>query len=356
MEEPVRFLGLGGPLLSALEVEMVCPPPLNVVGFTEVFFKLSHLFQAYRKVKKVLEDDKPDLLILIDYPDMNLRLARVAHDAGVPVLFYISPQVWAWRAGRVKTIARFVDRLAVILPFEVAFYQSYGVTVEFVGHPLLDRLDSGHLPDATDLSRLPAESPSGERVIGLLPGSRPAEIQTILPVLMETAFLLSRRYGDKVRFILPVANTLDAGMIRDKIRPYQDRGVAVILSTGNSFEALSQCHQAVVASGTVTLEAAILGLPIQIVYKVSPVNYWIARLLIDIPYVGLVNWVAGEKIVPEYVQAEARPEAIMEGAAQYIENPALRLRVREKLLGVRQQLGEPGASRRVARMAREMMH
>jgi lipid-A-disaccharide synthase len=331
---------------------MVYPPPLNVVGFTEVFFKIAHLFQAYQKVKKVLQDGQPDLLILIDYPDMNLRLARVAHEAGVPVLFYISPQVWAWRAGRVKTISRFVDRMAVILPFEVAFYQSYGVTVEFVGHPLLDRLDPADLKDPEGL---PATL-SGERVIGLLPGSRPAEIQTILPVLMETAVLLSHRYGDKVRFLLPVANTLDAEMMLQKIRPYQDRGIAVTLATGNSFKALRQCHQAVVASGTVTLEAAILGLPIQIVYKVSPVNYWIARLLIDIPYVGLVNWVAGEKIVPEYVQAEALPEAIAEGAARYIEDPDHTRMVQERLRDVRRSLGGPGASRRVARMAREMMH
>jgi lipid-A-disaccharide synthase len=346
---------LGGPLLQALDVEMVYPPPLNVVGFTEVFFKISHLFKAYQEVKKVLKTEKPDLLILIDYPDMNLRLAKVAQKAGVPVLFYISPQVWAWRAGRVNTIARFVNRMAVILPFEVAFYQTHGVTVEFVGHPLMDRLkmkeeSSGDVPESQP-------EPSGtETLIGLLPGSRPTEIKGILPILMETAVLLTQRYGPKVRFVLPVANTINSEMIREQLRPYQDRGVAVTASTDDSFDILKKCHQAIVASGTVTLESAILGLPIQIVYKVSPVNYWIAKRLIDIPYVGLVNWVAGEKLIPEYIQDEAIPESIMQGAIKYLEDPDFTQRIREKLFEVRQRLGEPGASQRVARMAREMMN
>jgi lipid-A-disaccharide synthase len=354
--ESIHFLGLGGPLLKALEVEMVYPPPLNVVGFTEVFFKISHLFKAYEKVKKVLRREKPDLLILIDYPDMNLRLAKIAHEAGVPVLFYISPQVWAWRSGRVKTIARFVDRMAVILPFEVAFYQAHGVTVEFVGHPLLDRLQAKNSEGSVYGAEPLPDLSEKERIIGLLPGSRPTEVKSILPVLMETAILLSQRYDSDVRFVLPVANTLDSDIIRDQIRPYQDRGVSIDLSTGDSLKTLRRCHQAIVASGTVTLEAAILGLPIQIVYKVSPVNYWIARHLIDIPFVGLVNWVAGEKIIPEYIQDEALPESIMEGAEKYIEDRDFTRKVREKLFEVRRRLGGPGASLKVARMAREMMH
>ncbi|HMK64937.1 MAG TPA: lipid-A-disaccharide synthase [Thermodesulfobacteriota bacterium] len=354
--EPIQFVGLGGPLLQALDVEMVYPPPLNVVGFTEVFFKISHLFKAYQEVKKVLRTKKPDLLILIDYPDMNLRLAKAARKAGVPVLFYISPQVWAWRAGRVKTIARFVNRMAVILPFEVAFYQARGVSVEFVGHPLMDRLKMKASESPGDGPKFQPELSGTETIIGLLPGSRPTEIKGILPVLMETAVLLTQRYGPKVRFVLPVANTISSEMIREQLRPYQDQGVSVTVFTGDSFDILKKCHQAIVASGTVTLESAILGLPIQIVYKVSPVNYWIAKRLIDIPYVGLVNWVAGEKVIPEYIQDEATPTSIMQGAVKYLEDPDFTQRIREKLFEVRQRLGEPGASQRVARMAWEMMH
>jgi lipid-A-disaccharide synthase len=333
-------------------LEMVYPPPLNVVGFTEVLFKISHLFKAYQKVKEVLRSNKPDLIILIDYPDMNLRLAAAAHKEKIPVLYYISPQVWAWRKGRVKTIARYVDRMAVILPFEVAFYKSFGVRVEFVGHPLLDRMEKGIPRQAAVLS-----NPSGEKkVIGLLPGSRPTEIKAILPILLETAARLTRQYGQKVRFVLPVAGTLDSRSIQEEIRPYQDRGVSIELATGDSLKTLARCYQAIVASGTVTLEAAILGLPILIVYKVTPVNYWIARHLIDVPYVGLVNWVAGGKIIPEYIQSEALPEAIAAGSMRYLEDPGHYQHIRGELLKVRQKLGGPGASWRVAQMAREMMH
>ncbi|MFH0788057.1 MAG: lipid-A-disaccharide synthase [Pseudomonadota bacterium] len=349
--EPISLFGLGGPLLREMGVEMVYPPPLNVVGFTEVVFKISHLFRAYQKVKEALRSRKPDLIILIDYPDMNLRLARAAHKEKIPVLYYISPQVWAWRSGRVKDIVRYVNRLAVILPFEVDFYKSYGVEVEFVGHPLLDRIKN-EVP--AGVASFP-DHPGDQTIIGLLPGSRPAEVKTILPILLETASQLTRQYGQRIRFVLPVANTLDSEPIREKIRPYQENGVAVELASEDSHKTLAQCHQAIVASGTVTLEAALLGIPILIVYKVSPVNYWIARHLIDVPYVGLVNWVAGKKIIPEYIQTEAVPAAIMEGSKRYLEDPEHVQTIRQELLEVRKRLGSPGASLRVAQAALEMI-
>jgi len=331
---------------------MVYPPPLNVVGFIEVAFKISRLFKAYQKVKEAWDYHKPDLIILIDYPDMNLRLAKAAYKAKIPVLYYISPQVWAWRSRRIKSIARYVDRLAVILPFEVAFYKSYGVEVEFVGHPLLDRMEIG-----TPQGETPSPGhPKDQALIGLFPGSRPAEVKAILPTLLETAACLTRQYGQRVRFILPVAGTLDSKPIQEKIRPYQDQGVLLELASEDSQKTLGRCHLAIVASGTVTLEAAILGIPMLIVYKVSPVNYWIARHLIDVPYVGLVNWVAGKKIIPEYIQNEAVPEAITEGSKCYLEDPGHYQNIRNELLKVGEKLGKPGASLRVAQLAREMMN
>jgi lipid-A-disaccharide synthase len=332
-------------------VEMVYLPPLNVVGFIEVVIRISHLFKAYQKVKKAWDYYKPDLLILIDYPDMNLRLAKAAHKQKIPVLYYISPQVWAWRSGRVKHIARYVDRLAVILPFEVGFYKNFGVGVEFVGHPLLDRIQNGNPERDVSIS----DPLSGPILIGLFPGSRPAEIKTILPALLETAALLTRHYGQRIRFVLPVAGTLDFKPIQEIIRPYQDQGVSLELTSGDSQKVLGLCQQAIVASGTVTLEAAILGIPILIVYKISRVNYWIARHLIDVPYVGLVNWVAGEKIIPEFIQEGAVPEAIMKGAMRYLEDPGHYQNIRNRLLEIGEKLGQPGASVRVAQMAREMM-
>jgi len=322
-----------------------------VVGFIEVVTRISHLFKAIQKVKKALSDQKPDLLILIDYPDMNLRLAKAAHKENIPVLYYISPQIWAWRSGRVKHIARYVNRLAVILPFEVDFYRSHGIRAEFVGHPLLDQISNGNQEGKTP----PPDPFPGTNLIGLFPGSRPTEVEAILPTLLETAAGLTRKFGPKVSFILPVAPTLKSDPIQEKIRPYQDQGIALDLASENSQKTLRQCQLAIMASGTVTLEAALLGVPILIVYKVSPVNYWIARHLIDVPYIGLVNWVAGEKIVPEYIQEEAVPETIIAEASRFLEDSLYYQSTRHRLLALGEKLGQPGASFRVAQMAWEMM-
>lgn len=329
---------------------MVCPPPLNVVGFVEAALKLSHIIRAYRKVKQALREEKPDLIVLIDYPDMNLRLARAAHEAGIPVLYYISPQVWAWRSGRVKTIARYVDRLAVILPFEVEFYQRHGIQVDFVGHPLLDELADLHPKD-----RAPERDPGQEPLVGLFPGSRPAEVKNILPLMLKAAEGLHREYRGGIRFILPVAGTLDPEPMAERLRPFQKRGVRVAVTKEDSRRVLTRCRLIIAASGTVTLEAAILEVPMLVVYKVAVLNYWIAKLLIHIPYVALVNWVAGKKVVPEYLQREARPEALIGGCKRLLEDDDYYRQVRRKLREIHAKLGKPGASLRVARIAREMM-
>lgn len=352
MEEggDVSFFGWGGPKLQALGVEMVCPPPLNVVGFAEAAWKISRLIKAFNQIREALKERRPDLIILIDYPDMNLRLARIAHETGIPVLYYISPQVWAWRPGRIRTIARYVDRLVVILPFEVAFYRRHGITVDFVGHPLMDSLE--------DL--LEGESPSErfsdpEPMIGLFPGSRPTEVKHILPLLLKTAEGLHRVSPGRVRFVLPVAGTLDPGPIRKGTRPLAEQGVPLIVTTEDSRQVIRRCRLIVAASGTVTLEAAILGVPMLVVYKMALLNYWIAKLWIHIPYVALVNWVAGKKVVPEFIQKEARPEALVQSCRRFLEDEKYYQQVCLELQEVKVKLGEPGASRRVARIAREMM-
>jgi lipid-A-disaccharide synthase len=328
---------------------MVSPPPLNVVGFTEVVLRFSHLFRAYRKVKEALRKSRPNLIILIDYPDMNLRLARIAHGENIPVFYYISPQVWAWRSARLKTIARYVDRMAVILPFEEGFYGRYGMRVDFVGHPLLDTL-SGHQggengPAAGTIRR-----------IGLLPGSRPAEVRALLPPLLETAVRLQQTYRDGLEFVLPVAPTIENRWISEMAGPYLDRGLPLALAAGDSRQALASCHHALVASGTVTLEAAILGIPMVILYKISPVNYWIAKRLIHVPYIGLVNWVAGEKIIPEYIQREARPDLLAAACGRLLEDPGYYQKIKAGLRRVKESLGQPGASLRAARIALEVAH
>jgi lipid-A-disaccharide synthase len=346
------FFGLGGPRMREAGVEMVYPPPLNVVGFTEVVAKIAQLFRAYQKVKRTLVDRSADLLVLIDYPELNLRLARFAHRRNIPVLFYISPQVWAWRAGRVKTIARVVDRMAVILPFEEEFYRARGMAVEFVGHPLGDVLEETLSREEDPV--LPGVGPEST-VIGLLPGSRPTEVNQILPILLDTAWALKQRLSGSPVFWLPIAPSLDPLVIREKAAPYQERGLPLRLISGLSPAALKRSDLVLVTSGTATLEAAIFGVPMIIVYKVSAVNYWIAKRLINVPYIGLVNWIAGEKIISEYVQDQAHPKALTEEALRLLNDPVQREDLRTKMALVKQKLGGPGASRRVARMALEMV-
>ena len=350
--DPLQFFGLGGPRLGERGVEMVYPPPLNVVGFTEVFVRIGQIFRAYRQMKQALVRRGTDLLILIDYPDLNLRLARFARARKIPVLYYISPQVWAWRTGRVETIRRAVDRMAVILPFEEEFFKARGLDVEFVGHPLLDLL-----PPGTGLPELRAagSNPTGRRRVGLLPGSRPAEVQRILPVLLETARRLTAEFPGRLEFLLPLAPTLEAARVRALTDPYGERGVALRLLTGMEREAWKGGDLALAASGTVTLEAALWGVPTIIVYKVSPVNYWIAKRLIQVPYIGLVNWVAGKKIVSEWIQDQATPEALAAEACSLLTDAGRRETLKRELARVREKIGGPGASERVARIAREML-
>ncbi|MBI5585967.1 MAG: hypothetical protein HY892_19320 [Deltaproteobacteria bacterium] len=226
---PLQFFGLGGARLKQRGVEMVYPPPLNVVGFTEVFLRIGQIFRAYQRMKRALVDRRTDLLILIDYPDFNLRLARFARAQRIPVLFYISPQVWAWRTGRVQTIRRSVDRLAVILPFEEEFFKARGLAVEFVGHPLQDlRSRGGAVPEP----RAGGPAPGGPRRVGLLPGSRPAEMQRILPVLLETARRLQEEFPGQLEFLLPLAPTLDADAVRALTEPFRQKGVPIRLLAG----------------------------------------------------------------------------------------------------------------------------
>ena len=348
---PLEFFGLGGQRMAEGGVEMVYPPPLSVVGFTEVLAKIVHIARAYGRVKQALVRRRADLLILIDYPDLNLRLARFARARKIPVLFYISPQVWAWRSGRVKTIARSVDRLAVILPFEEEFYRTRGVRVEFVGHPLLDTLGD-RLP--VQILRPDANGRDRPWRIGLLPGSRPAEVRKILPILLETARRLQEKSPQPIHFLLPVAPTLEAREVRDQAAS-GGPGLSLRFLTGPSRDSWKDCDLALVASGTVTLEAALAGVPTIIVYKVSPLNYWIAKRLVKVPYIGLVNWIAGKKICPEFIQDQATPKALTDCALRLLTDGEFRISLQQELAQVRKKLGGPGASRRVAQIAWELM-
>ncbi len=345
----LRFLGVGGSMMERAGVEIVVSSStMAVVGLTEVFSRSRTILKAYRQLKSIIKNEKPDLVILIDYPDFNIALARCAKQSCVPVLYYISPQVWAWRKARVKKLASRVDRMAVILPFEEDFYRQRGMRVEYVGHPLLDAI-----PEALDREEIKTQWDLQEKhpIVGLLPGSRREEVVSLLPSMLEAVGVLERHYPN-LACILPRASTIPSGLIQSMV---EHSPVMIQTTEGDIYKALKVCDLALVASGTATLETAIMGVPMIILYRVSTFSYWVARALVRVPYIGLVNWIAETKVVPELIQKEVTPENLSREALRLLEGGGEREIMIKNLRGVREKLRQ-GASRRTAQMALEMMH
>ena len=349
MDPHMVFWGIGGQRMERAGVRILIPSSdMAVVGLTEVFFRLRTIAKARGKLKSILKNNRPDLLILIDYPDFNIHMAGIAKRFNIPVLYYISPQVWAWRRGRVRKISRRVDRMAVILPFEEEFYRKRGMKVDFVGHPLLDALpvqiDKEKVGEKLGLNQ-------GYPVVGLLPGSRKEEIKNLLPVMIRAAEILERRYHS-IRFFLPLAPTIKREFVQSIL---QDTSVEIKIFQGDIYEILSMCDIALVASGTATLETALMEVPMIIAYKVSPISYWMAKRIVKVPHIGLVNLVAGEGVVPELVQDEVTPERLAHEAVTILDSDNLRENMIEKLRSIKASLGKGGASRTTAKIALEMM-
>ena len=285
-------------------------------------------------------------MILIDYPDFNLILAKKAKRLGIPVFYYISPQVWAWRSGRVKTIKKLVDRMGVILPFEQEFYRKFGMNVDFVGHPLMDAVQPTRSRE--DFLHSLGIAPEST-VIGILPGSRKREIAGMLPVFLAAAKRMQEQMRPKPVFVLPLAPTLSEEDLLDN--GLAEAGVEVRVVRENRYDLMGACSAVMAASGTVSLELAILNVPMVISYRVSPLTYFLGRRLIKVQYASLVNLVADREVVPELLQDEAVPEKIADATMRLIENQAERTRMLAGLAEVRERLGGPGASERSARLA-----
>jgi lipid-A-disaccharide synthase len=322
---------------------------ISVVGITEVLFKIRSILKALRRLKQSLDQERPDLIILIDFPDFNLRLAKIAHRKGIPTLYYISPQVWAWRPKRVKLIAQWVKKMVVLFPFEVPFYEAAGVDVEWVGHPLLD-IVKPTLSKEVAFQRFDLDPK--RKTIALLPGSRMHEVKRLLPPLLASAQLLAKEIPD-LQFVIPLA----PGIHQRTLTPWmRNIFVPVKVVEGWTYEVMNLSELLITASGTATLEAAILGKPMVIVYKVSFFSYWIGRALIQVDHIGLVNLVAGKAIAPELIQKDVHPQRIVEEALRILRDPILPRRMTESMAGVRQSLGEPGAAQRAAGIVMSLLH
>jgi len=350
IDPEIRFYGVGGGKLRAAGVELTADAAeMAVVGLTEVVSKLGFILKVMSQLKASLKKDRPDLLILIDYPDFNLPLARAAKKYGVKVFYYISPQVWAWRRGRIGKIKKVVDRMAVILPFEADLYGEAGVDATFVGHPLLDVV-------RTKYSRKDAlirfDLREGVTTVGILPGSRQSEVTRLLPVMLGAAEIVNEKFKD-VQFVLPLADTLDISFVSQIIARYS---VTVKIIPDEVYDVIACTDIAMVASGTATLETALMETPMIIIYKVSVPSYYVGRMVIDVDHIGLVNIIAGKEIVPELIQFEASPEKIAAAVINILTTKGRKEYIRAELKKIRGMLGSHGAAERVARLAYDMIN
>lgn len=350
LDPAVQAVGIGGEELEKAGMELLYHSKnLSVVGFSEVLSRASHILAAYRVLRKELSARPPDLVMFIDYPEFNLLIAAIAKKRKVPVLYYISPQIWAWRQGRAKKIARLVTRMAVIFPFEVQFYQKFGLDTRFVGHPLLDQeINILPRPDALKACNLTEAWP----IIGLLPGSRPGEIARLLDPMLGAAELIKKDFPS-ARFILPLAQ----GISRDFVQGLaEQKKIPVHIVTDSFYAALAACDLVLVASGTATLQTALMEKPMIILYRVSRLTYLLGRLLIRIPWIGLANIVAEKKIVPELIQDDTTAEKIACEACSILNDPERMQAMKNELSATKKSLGEKGASMRVAQMIHEMIN
>lgn len=348
-DDSVRFFGIGGQRMREAGCDtLVDSADMAVVGLIEVLKHYNVISAAFLKLRQILLTTPPDLLILIDYPGFNLRLARYAKQAGVRILYYISPQIWAWRQGRVKKIKHLVDHMAVILPFEVPFYENAGVPVSFVGHPMADLV-------SVSLSQKDAALSFGlkhtQRVVGLFPGSRKSEITRLLPTILDAARLLKKRFPD-LQFVLPLASTLTEA----DITPYLRTANLPVTIVHDRIHDLIRASDAVISvSGTVTLEIALVQTPLVIIYKLSPLTYQIARHLVKVEHIGLCNIVANEKVAQELIQHDASPENIALAIGRILSDQQHAENISRSLARVKERLGGGGANERMARLTLSML-
>jgi len=337
----VRVSGVGGERMRREGMELVHDiADLSFMGFTEVLRNLGTISNVRRELIGEMESRRPDVVVLIDYPGFNLRFAREVKKRGIPVLYYISPQVWAWHRGRVRKMKGLVDRMKVVFPFEVEIYRSEGIDVEFVGHPLAEQI--GTTCTHAEFFRRNGLDPE-KKLLGLFPGSRRQEVERILPVMAESARELSRSRG--LQSAIGVAPNLG----KEFVGRFIGAETGIVMVENGTYDLMAYADAAVVTSGTATLETGWFGTPMAVVYRTSPLTYAIGRLLVSVKSIGLVNIVAGRPVVPELVQGRMTPRNIAGALGPMLDDDSVSASIRRELSVIREKLGGPGASARVAR-------
>jgi lipid-A-disaccharide synthase len=334
------IFGVGGERMKEAGMDIVYPiSRLSFMGFVEVMKNLHVVRELEQTLESLLRSRTPDVVVLIDYPGFNLRFARKAKRHNIKVLYYISPQVWAWHKSRVQRMRRVVDRMKVVFPFEVDIYQQEGINVEFVGHPLAERIGTS-VPRERFFQQHGLDP--ARKVLALLPGSRRQEIENIFPVLLTAARRLKAEL--EIQVVVGVASNLGSSFLRGFLHDAAD----VTLVENATYDVMAYANAAIVTSGTATLETGWFGTPMAVVYKTSPLTYVIGRALVGVPHIGLVNIVAGEKIVPEFVQHELNVGNLVREMTRQLTDEDYVTTMRAKLSIMKEKIGEPGASARVA--------
>jgi lipid-A-disaccharide synthase len=344
----VELLGVGGERMKKAGVK-VFSGIAGAFGLTEALSAYREVRRTFKETVRMLKTASPELVVLIDYPDFNFRVGKEARAMGIRVLYYVSPQVWAWRGGRVRTMASFVDRMAVILPFEEQLYREAGVPCEFVGHPILDEMERmpSDMHEAGELLGLERDKP----YLAVLPGSRRGELTRHLPLLLDVVRQFKREFPD-YGFLLPLSENIEEGEHREHLDNLALEGVKII--KGNAVLAYTASEVAVVASGTAALQAVFRGVPLVVIYKASPLTFWVARLLVSVKYVNIANLIMDRPIVPELLQGRANAREIMGALRPLVSGEAGRERMVAAFGEVRKFFDGKSPSRRVAEMAGEL--
>ncbi|MBC6414623.1 MAG: lipid-A-disaccharide synthase [Chromatiales bacterium] len=337
-DEHIECYGMGMQKMKQAGMHLlVNAEPLAVIGIVEILTHYPALRSAFRTLKQALIDNPPDLLVLVDYPEFNLKLARIASKHNIKILYYISPQLWAWRQYRIKKIKRYINHMAVIFPFEKRFYQQHKVPVSYVGHPLIEDLKEweAHNPE-------PINNQGKNKTVLLLPGSRKGEIKRLLPLLIKTAMIMQQRLNDDIHFRLLVAPDIDINLYR---RYLNNHRLDCDLSNQHTYSEMKNADLAISATGTATLQLALCGTPHIATHKLAPLSYWLLRWFIKIRYASMPNIIADRPLVAEYLQNDATPENLSNHACKLLNDSEMRRTMARELLALRNSFGNASAAK-----------